>query len=356
MAPGGFITTPPMTYSYDEATLDLLRLTIPTYGILVPILQRSGTNEIIDGRHRMKVRDELAEQGIKIMLPVHHVDTDNPSEIDAIVNSIRRPWQDTEQRRELVAKLKEKGHSNGSIASAVGTTEITVRRDLEKSPASTNVVAGDEDQKPEGRKGKDGKTYKPPATPAEIAKAWEMKDSGMSTPAIALDLGRGEQTVRDWFKKDRPQAPAVSPPSEPTPPATEQKPHRVKVPDNLKQSHQREQKRIKERWQPIAEHLRAAHDLIRAEKERLCKEYAGAQGSLMMTRRWQQMAEIWAESGLLDQFAEITGDPKSVTLDGLMSEMERSSRMANNWLGCIAVYTGCKPDPTRYQPPADAQP
>lgn len=350
-----------MTYSYDEATLDLLRLTIPTYGILVPILQRSGTNEIIDGRHRMKVRDELTEQGIKIMLPVHHVDTDDPAEIDAIVNSIRRPWQDTEQRRKLVAKLKEKGHSNGSIASAVGTSVVTVARDLEKSPTITNVIVGDQGAKPKGSKGKDGRTCKPPATQAEIIKAWELKDSGMSTPAIAKDLGRGEETIRRWFNKERPQSPAVSPPSDPTPPvdpdppATEQKPQRAKVPDNLKQAHQREQKRIRERWQPIAEHLRAAHDLIRAEKERLCKEYAGAQGSLMMTRRWQQMAEIWAESGSLDQFAEITGEPKAASLDGLLSELERSSRMANSWISCIAVYTGCKPDPTRYQPPADAQ-
>jgi len=202
-------------------------------------------------------------------------------------------------------------------------------------------------------------------TPAEKAKAWEMKGSGMSAPAIAKDLGRGEQTVRDWFKKERPQSPAVVPTAARVPapdPAPEplilepsngtQKPKRPQVPDNLKQSHQREQKRIKERWQPIAEHLRAAHDLIRAEKERLCKEYAGAQGSLMMTRRWQQMAEIWAEAGLLSQFAEITGEPEATTLDGLLSELERSSRMANNWLGCIAVYTGCKPDLTRYQPAA----
>ena len=63
-----------MTYAYDEATLDLLRLTIPIYGILVPIIRRSGTNEVIDGRHRLKIREELQAQGTQIMLPVHHVD------------------------------------------------------------------------------------------------------------------------------------------------------------------------------------------------------------------------------------------------------------------------------------------
>jgi len=72
-------------------------------------------------------------------------------------------------------------HSNGSIASAVGTTVFTVARDLEKSPGIANAIPGGQDAKAEGRKGKDGKTYKPPASPAEIAKSWEMKDSGMST-------------------------------------------------------------------------------------------------------------------------------------------------------------------------------
>jgi predicted transcriptional regulator len=205
-----------MTYAYDEATLDLLRLTIPTYGILVPIIQRSGTNEIIDGRHRLKIRDEMAEQGIKIMLPVHHVDTDNPAEIDQIVNSVRRPWQDTEQRRKLVAQLREKGHSHQHIADAVGTAKSTVQEDLKVKPA------GGRNRPPAAQpatcsKGKDGKSYSPPATEAEKVKAWEMKDSGMGASAIAKDLGRGERTVRDWFKKERPEAVAIGQPVMPAP-------------------------------------------------------------------------------------------------------------------------------------------
>lgn len=363
-----------MNHVYDEATLDLLRLTIPTYGIIVPIILRSGTNEVIDGRHRMKIREELLSEGMKITLPVHHVDTDNPAEIDQIVNSVRRPWQDAAQRQELVRKLRERGHSNQCIADAIGTNEKTVRRDLAQTPTPANADVGVSEPEsatpanaeiavsvPQATTGKDGKDRKPPAAPEEIASAWSMKDSGMSTPAIAFDLGRGEQTVRNWFKKSRPEAlqavqpvmaapSAESPPLELTPPSSTPKPQRPTVPDSLKQAHQREQKRIRERWQPIAEHLRAAHDLIRAEKERLCREYAGAHGSLIMQRRWQQMAEIWAESGLLGHFAEITGEPEAVTLDGLLSELERSSRMANNWIKSVAVYTGCRPDPTRHQP------
>jgi len=195
-----------MKNSYDEATLDLLRLTIPTYGILVPVIYRSGTNEIIDGRHRLKVREELEAQGIRIMLPVHHVDTDNPEEVDQIVNSVRRPWQDTEQRRKLVAQLRKKGHSYQRIADAVGTGETTVRRDL-KAKAASSPFGEPADQSPTTSTGKDGKKQAAKkATPEEVARAWEMKDSGMSTADIAKELERGQRTVRDWFAKERPQA------------------------------------------------------------------------------------------------------------------------------------------------------
>jgi len=74
-----------------------------------------------------------------------------------------------------------------AAAERFGVPEPTLRR---KAPGASFDAPGDEGQKHEGRKGKDGKTYKPPATPAEINQAWAMKDSGMSTPAIAKDLGR----------------------------------------------------------------------------------------------------------------------------------------------------------------------
>ena len=206
-----------MSETFDEATLDLLRLTIPTYGILVPVIYRSGTNEIIDGRHRLKVREELEAEGVRVMLPVHHVDTDNPAEIDQIVNSVRRPWQDTKQRRKLVVQLREKGHSHKRIADAVGTAKSTVQDDLSvetaggrnRPPADQPFVAST---------GKDGrKQASKKATPEEIARAWAMKDSGMSTSAIAKDLGRGERTVRDWFAKEHPKAIQAKRPPAPEP-------------------------------------------------------------------------------------------------------------------------------------------
>jgi hypothetical protein len=247
-----------------------------------------------------------------------------------------------------IAAIESEKISLRAAAERFGVPEVTLRR---KTPTASNGAVGTE--KPKALTGKDGKTRLMPATPEEIAKAWEMLDAGTEKKAIAAELGRGYSTVREWFKKDRPEAVAIGQPVMPAP-VPEVKPQvpevKPKVPDNLKKAHQREQKRIKERWLPIAEHLKAAHDLIRAEKERLCTEYAGAHGSLIMTRRWQDMAAIWEASGLFDQFAEVTGKPEARTLDGVLAELERSSRMANGWVKSIAVFTGCKPDPTRYVP------
>lgn len=230
-----------------------------------------------------------------------------------------------------------------------------------KTPTVPSGAVGD--SKPSQTKGKDGKLRKPPAKPEEIDRAWSMKDSGMSAPAIAKDLGRGDETIRNWFKKPRPE---TSPPPDPKPdpapalvleaPPTTPKPKRPQILDALKPAHQKEQRWLNERWLPIAQHLKAAHDLIRAEKERLCKEYAGPQGSLIMQRRWQQLGEAWADAGLLARFSEATGQPTADTLPGLLTELERSSRMANSWVVAMAIYTGCKADPNRYQPTSEPEP
>jgi hypothetical protein len=357
--------------TFNEATVLALMVSARKEGRFAhPAIVQKGTNVMIDGFHRTEAVSRLAAEGLEIYLGLDEYETDDPAGLAQDINKTRRSWTTEEERRTQVQFLATQTDADGErftnqqIADAVGTSATTVRRDKAHAPGSPDGEAGG--QPPGGEKappvaqpatrskGKDGKSYRTRATDAEKAKAWAMKDSGMSNAAIAKDLGRPASTVDSWFKKERPEAVAIGQPVMPAP-EPEAKPQKPKVPDNLKKAHQREQKRIKERWLPIAEHLKAAHDLIRAEKERLCTEYAGAHGSLIMTRRWQDMAQIWAESGLLDQFAEITGQPDAKTLDGVLAELERSSRMANNWIKCMAIYTGCKPDLTRYQPEQSEQ-
>ena len=207
---------------------------------------------------------------------------------------------------------------------------------------------------------KDGKLRHPPASPELINKAWELNDAGSTRAEIAKALDRSWPTVNRWLSRPRPEPleDAPAPAAEPlilAPPEAEEKPKKPRVPDAIKKTHRNEQRRIRERWQPIAEHLKAAHDLIRAEKERLCNEYAGPQGSLIMQRRWQQLAEHWEEAGLLDSFAEITGQPEARTLEGLLRELERSTRMSGDWIKAIAMFTGCRHDSNRYRPETPEQ-
>ena len=313
-----------MTNSYDEATLDLLRLTIPTYGILVPVIYRSGTNEIIDGRHRLKVREELEAEGISITLPVHHVNTNNPKEIDQIVNSVRRPWQDTEQRRKLVAQLREKDHTHERIAAAMGVGETTVRRDL-KAETAGPPNGGPADNPPVTSTGKDGrKQAAKKATAEEIAKAISMKASGMSTADIAKALNRGERTVRDWFAKERPQAtqPPTSPPSppaaSPTPgPPIETTEKRVFEPepltptgelsDEVKALTKRERQSMAERVSYVR-HLQDFNQAATKHWEHLQRKYK-SQGRSVIAHNMRIAARSLQEDKALQSWAESLGIP-----------------------------------------------
>jgi transposase len=346
-----------MANSYDEATLDLLRLTIPTHGILVPVIYRSGTNEIIDGRHRLKVREELEAKGIRIMLPVHHVDTDNPEEIDQIVNSVRRPWQDTEQRRKLVAQLREKGHSHQCIADAVGTHKKTVQNDLAAN-AATGEKAPVAAQPAAASTGKDGKTKRPPANPEEIAKAISMKASGMSTADIAKALNRGERTVRDWFAKERPQATRspTSPPSTsetPTPttdPPIEITENRMFEPEPLTPTGELSDEAkalIKRERQSMAErvsYIRHLQDFNQAETkhwEHLQRKYK-SQGRSVIAHNMKLASASLQRDKALQPWAESLGIPADssyedclwATVD-LVRDLDKSIRLSLYLAGFI---------------------
>jgi len=255
-----------------------------------------------------------------------------------------------------IAAIKAEKISQRAAAERFGVSTMTLNRALKTHSFTVpdGTVKIDEAQhSSEPIAGKDGIRRHPPASPELISKAWELKDAGSSTADIARALERSYPTVNRWLSKPRsegPPTPDPAPSLPPEPPSATPKPKRPKIPDALKSAHQKEQRWLNERWLPIAEHLKAAHDLIRAEKERLCKEYAGPQGSLIMQRRWQQLGEAWAEAGLLTMLSEATGNPAAVTMPELLAELERSSRMANRWITCLAIYTGCKQDLNRYTP------
>lgn len=171
---------------------------------------QKGTNVMIDGFHRTEAVSRLLAEGLEVYLGIEEYETDDPAGLAADINKTRRTWTTEEERRTQVQFLANhvdedgNGFTNQQIAEATGSSATTVRRDKAKTRPSPN--GGASDTKPKASKGKDGKKYVPPATPEQIAKAWEMKGAGMSTQAIAQDLGFGASTVRKWFTKQRPES------------------------------------------------------------------------------------------------------------------------------------------------------
>jgi hypothetical protein len=232
------------------------------------------------------------------------------------------------------------------------TVPLGTVADLERKSATVPLGTVADLEKSAKTVGKDGKARRSPASQEDIAKAWAMKDKGASYLEMEAEIGACQRAIRNWLKKPRPEpvSPSNPPPLTLEPPKAEPKPKRPQVPSNLKQSHRKEQKWINERWIPIAQHLAEAHRLLRLEHHRLQSEYAGPQGSLLMVNRWEAIAKLWAESGDLAGLTAATGSPDAVTRAELLSEIERSARVSGKLIGSIEIWTGCKPDPTRYQP------
>jgi len=110
----------------DPATKEALTESIRRWGVVVPIvIDQHG--QIIDGHHRKQIADEL---DVDVDIVVREVaDEDESRQLALTLNTDRRQM-DTEQRREIVAHLREQGHSLRAIAGAVGVSTTTVHEDL----------------------------------------------------------------------------------------------------------------------------------------------------------------------------------------------------------------------------------
>ncbi len=99
----------------------------------------------------------------------------------------------TDTRRSVVELMAGEGMSQRAIAAAVGVSQKTVDRDLDK------VSHGDSPE-PAPVTGLDGKTYTRPAPPAPTRRRNPLKDS--FTPAV-LELGRVTRRIEKLSDDDR---------------------------------------------------------------------------------------------------------------------------------------------------------
>lgn len=99
---------------------------------------------------------------------------------------------DREQRREIVAEMRQAGMSGRAIASGIGVDEITVRRDL---ATATDVAVAE----PTPITGVNGKTYQPPAPrPAPKAPRPQRDDAEVVLNRVlksAQDAATGAQSL-----------------------------------------------------------------------------------------------------------------------------------------------------------------
>jgi ParB-like chromosome segregation protein Spo0J len=159
--------------------------------VLVPVVRDQHGNTI-DGHHRATIADEI---GVTYRVDVVSVrDDDEAREIARTLNSDRRQLTQ-EQRRQVVADLREQGHSLRAIAGAVGVGKSQVERDIAGVPQGTPL---------DHSIGRDGKKY--PARRPTIVTAKNVKEAERAQQALeqiqtlpntnAIDIKRAERIVR----------------------------------------------------------------------------------------------------------------------------------------------------------------
>lgn len=162
----------------DPATESALRASIERFGVLVPVVVDQA-GQVLDGHHRRRIADELGVAYRTDMVEV--LDEDEAREVARTLNSDRRHLT-AGQRREVVAALREEGHSLRAIAAATGVGKDTVAKDL------SEVSTGRHLDTPAEVRGQDGKRY--PAScrrPEEIAPELTDSDDPVAEAQAILD-------------------------------------------------------------------------------------------------------------------------------------------------------------------------
>lgn len=180
-----------------------LRESIQRFGVLVPVV-RDQHGRTLDGHHRSRIADDL---GVKYRVDVVSVEDDDQARAIATTLNTDRRQLDAEQRREIVAALREQGHSLRAIAGAVGASLGTVQRDVGATGVSPDTP---------GVVGQDGKRY-PARRPTVVAAKNEREAekaqaalSDVSLPNVpVLDVKRVERIAREQQAEKRRAAPVT---------------------------------------------------------------------------------------------------------------------------------------------------
>jgi ParB-like chromosome segregation protein Spo0J len=179
-----------------------LRTSIERFGVLVPVV-KDQHGRIIDGHHRATVADKLGVTYRVDVIPV--ADDDQARELARTLNADRRHLTE-DQRREVAVTLRRAGHSERAIAGALGVSQPTVHRDIERATDSLESV-----ELPDRVTGLDGKS-RPARRPTIVAarndREAERAQEALATigdiaPARVVDVKRIERIAREAEAKQR---------------------------------------------------------------------------------------------------------------------------------------------------------
>lgn len=181
----------------DAATEAALRASIERFGVLVPVA-KDQHGRVLDGHQRSRIADEL---GVPYRVDVISVSgEDEAREIAHTLNADRRQLS-VEQRREVVADLRAKGHSLRAIGGALGVTKSQIERDLATVPQGTV---------PERVTGLDGKSRpsrRPTVVAAKNEREAERAQVALTTvtlPSVpVIDVKRAERLAREQLAEQR---------------------------------------------------------------------------------------------------------------------------------------------------------
>lgn len=187
----------------EPAVEAALRSSIKRWGVIYPIVTDQA-GRIIDGHHRSRIAREL---GLRPRIETRRVRNEEEArELARTLNEDRRHIP-ADQRREVVADLREEGHSLRAIGGALGVDKRTVQRDLDRIGAGAPM--------PDRVRTTDGRTYPasrpaperpvPSGTTDEVVTGDQVSDDrtpGPSGPPEGVDPETGEIADREPDQAD----------------------------------------------------------------------------------------------------------------------------------------------------------
>ena len=175
-------------------------------GFTHPVIYLKGTKTVIDGHHRIEAHKRLRKLGQKVKLPTKQQEHDDPQQLSRDLNSVRRSWNDTEQRRTEAQFLASKNFSTHTIAKTLGVNHSTVVRDLSRSGADAPDRETVETRIVQLSNGKSRKVL----GDADREICHDMREAGSTFQEISDHFEIPNQTISDICRKPRPSTQKLS--------------------------------------------------------------------------------------------------------------------------------------------------